>query len=146
MKTQLKKHKEAVILGLMFLSTYFDKNLWGAFLSWFFQRAGHLVQEYVLPVGIPNWLFEMPFLSHQSPGIYSFHGVHLSRSRNRTRSSHRKKWFLRSQCLLAHTADYSKALTVRLIKSHIAGNIVFNVHTFVFLAFIENMDSWGTNI
>lgn len=147
MKTQWKKHKEAAILGLMLLSTYFAKDLWEAFLSWFSQRDGHLDPEYVLPDdGILNWLFELPFLSHQSPGIYLFYGVHLSRNRNRIRSSHRKRRFLRSQCQLAHTAGYSKALPVRLIKSHIAGNVVFNMHIFVFLAFIENMDPWETNI
>lgn len=46
----------------------------------------------------------------------------------------------KSMSFSTHTEEYPKALTVSLTKSHIAKN-VFNIHTFVYLAFTENMDS-----
>lgn len=48
--------------------------------------------------------------------------------------------------VFSHTAEYSKAWTVGLIKSHIAENVVSNLYASVYLAFLENMDSWGANI
>lgn len=36
------------------------------------QGAGRLDQEYFLVDGNPNLLFELPFLSHHSKGMYTF--------------------------------------------------------------------------